>query len=83
MHGVEKKDSRARTRKARKMHFCTPRRVSRMHTTNWNLMMLMDSRVIQMIIAHQSFHIINIYLRPKVTLHCLFIYPFRIFMSDI
>ena len=24
-----------------------------------------------------------IYLRPKVTLHCLFIYLFRIFVSDI
>ena len=26
---------------------------------------------------------VNIYLRPKVTLHCLFIYLFRIFVSDI
>ena len=25
----------------------------------------------------------DIYLRPKVTLHCLFIYFFRIFVSDI
>ena len=25
----------------------------------------------------------DIYLRPKVTLHCLFIYLFRIFVSDI
>ena len=25
----------------------------------------------------------QIYLRPKVTLHCLFIYLFRIFVSDI
>ena len=37
-----------------------------MRTTNWNLMMQKNSWVIQMIIAHQSFHIINIFkMRSK------------------
>ena len=58
MHGVEK--SRARTREERKCIFVPRGEHSHMHTINWNLMMQKDSRVIQMIIAHQRFLIINI-----------------------
>ena len=36
---------------------------SRMRTTNLNLMMQKGSRVVQMIIAHKSFHIIYIFKR--------------------
>ena len=63
MHGVEK--SRARSREARELHFCTPRRYSRIRTTNLNLMMQKGSRVVQMIIAHKSF-IYFTYLKDEI-----------------
>ena len=61
MHGVEK--SRARAREARKMYFVPQGEYSRMRTINLNLMMQKGSRVVQMIIAHKSFHIIYIFKR--------------------
>ena len=59
MNGVEK--SRARAHEARKVHFVTQGEYSRMHATNLNLVMQKGSRVVQMIIAHKSVHIIYIF----------------------
>ena len=53
--GVEK--SRARAREARKSIFVFQGEFSRMRSTNLNLMMQKGSRVVQVIIAHKSFHI--------------------------
>ena len=61
VHGVE--TSRVRAREARKMHFVPQGEYSHMHTTDLNLMMQKGSRVVQMIIAHKSFHIIYIFKR--------------------
>ena len=64
VHGVEK--LRAREREARKCIFVPQGEYLRMRTTNLNLMMQKCIRVVQMIIAHKSFHIFT-YLKDEIT----------------
>ena len=61
MHGFA--NSRARARETRKMHFCTTRLVFAHAHYNHDLIMQKGSRVVQMIIAHKSLHIIYIFKR--------------------